>query len=419
VTQPFPDAWLAVIVKLVTGASLSVGDIIEVTTERLAYGGDAVARYNGLAVFVPLAAPGERLRVRVTDLKKNFARAVVEQVLSPADSRRDAPCRYFGECGGCQLQHINYAAQLEAKVGFVRDALERVGRIDWPHEIEIRHTGEFGYRARAKIKIERHTEGHPSIGFARAGSRSVCDVTSCAILIPELDAALGSLREAVSNNPDLITTPGAVAEIDIAAGDSAVSFEPQVRGLPGGVLNRRVAGFTLRFSPATFFQVNPMMLDTLVSEAVGEESGSLAVDLFAGVGLFTLPLARHYARVIGVESDHKAVDFARENAGANSLTNVEVHRATAGPWLERFAALHNTAPDLILLDPPRVGAANTIPHIVASKAARITYVSCDPTTLARDLRKLLDAGYEMRRVIALDLFPQTYHVETVVGLARK
>ena len=402
-----------------TAALLSAGDIIEVTTERLAYGGDAVARHNGLAVFVPLAAPGERLRVRVTDLKKNFARAVIEQVLIPADSRREAPCRYFGECGGCQLQHINYAAQLEAKAGFVRDALERVGRIDWPHEIEIRHAGEFGYRARARIKIERRNEAPPRIGFARAGSRSVCDVASCAILLPELDAALASLREAVSNNPELIATSGAVAEINIGAGDSAVSFEPQVAGLPGGGLSRRVAGFSLRFSPATFFQVNPLMLETLVSEAVGKESGSLAFDLFAGVGLFTLPLARHYARVIGVESDHRAVDFARENAEANGLTNVEVHRATAGSWLERCAALRNTAPDLILLDPPRVGAANISPHVVASKASRITYVSCDPTTLARDLRKLLDGGYELRRVVALDMFPQTYHVETVVGLARK
>jgi 23S rRNA (uracil1939-C5)-methyltransferase len=403
----------------VTGASLSVGDIIEVTTERLAYGGDAVARYNGLAVFVPLAAPGDRLRVRVTDLKKNFARAVIERVLAPADSRRDAPCRYFGECGGCQLQHINYAAQLEAKAGFVRDALERVGRIDWPHEIEIKHAGEFGYRARAKIKIERHNEGPPRIGFARAGSRSVCDVASCAILIPELDAALGSLREAVSNNPDLIKTPGAVAEINIAAGGSAVSVEPQVDRLPGGVLNRRVAGFTLRFSPATFFQANPLMLETLVSEAVGEESGSLAVDLFAGVGLFTLPLARRYARVIGVESDRRAASFALENITTNKLANVDVYQTNAASWLEKFAGTRDAAPDLVLLDPPRIGAAETIPSLIARKPSRITYVSCDPTTLARDLRKLLDGGYELRRVVALDMFPQTYHVETVVGLARK
>ncbi|HTG15241.1 MAG TPA: class I SAM-dependent RNA methyltransferase [Blastocatellia bacterium] len=402
-----------------TGASLFAGDIIEVTTERLAYGGDAVARHNGLAVFVPLAAPGERLRVRVTDLKKNFARAVVEQVLFPADSRREAPCRYFGECGGCQLQHINYAAQLEAKAGFVRDALERVGRIDWPHEIEIKHAGEFGYRARARIKIERRNEAPPRIGFARAGSRSVCDVASCAILVPELDAALGSLREAVSNNPDLITAPGAIAEINIAAGDSAISFEPQVGGLAGGALSRRVAGFTLRFSPATFFQVNPQMLETLVSEAVGEESGSLAFDLFAGVGLFTLPLARRYQRVIGVESDRRAAGFALENITASKLVNVRVHQTNAALWLEKFGGTRDSAPDLVLLDPPRTGAAETIPHVIARKPSRINYVSCDPTTLARDLRKLLDGGYELRRVVALDMFPQTYHVETVVGLARK
>src|SRR5438309_5505533 len=117
---------------------LSIGDIVEVTTERLAYGGDAVARHDGLAVFISLAAPGERLRVRITERKKNFARAVIDQILEPSPSRREAPCQYFGDCGGCQLQHLTYAAQLEAKAGFVRDAIERIARIDWPHEIKIR-----------------------------------------------------------------------------------------------------------------------------------------------------------------------------------------------------------------------------------------------------------------------------------------
>lgn len=402
-----------------TDSSLSAGDIIEVTTERLAYGGDAVARYNGLALFVPFAAPGERLRVRVTEVKKNFARAIIEQMVTAADSRREAPCRYFGECGGCQLQHINYEAQLRAKSGFVRDALERVGRLDWPHEIEVRHAGEFGYRARAQVKIERVDEAQTSIGFARAGSRSVCDVASCAILLPELDSALGALRNAVAEHPDLIAGPGTLGGVNIAAGDSAVSFEPQVRGLPGGVLSRRVAGFTFRFSPATFFQANPLMLESLLTEAIGDESGSLAIDLFAGAGLFTLPLARRYTRVIGVESDRRSAAFARDNIAANKLSNADVYQASAAGWLEKFAARRNPAPDLVLLDPPRTGAADTIPHILSVKPGRITYVSCDPTTLARDLRKLLDAGYDLRKVVALDMFPQTYHVETVVKLERK
>jgi len=400
----------------VDNASLSIGDIIEVTTDRLAYGGEAVARHVGLAVFIPFAAAGERLRVRITELKKNFARAAIEEVLVPADSRREAPCRYFGECGGCQLQHINYPAQLEAKTGFVRDALERVGRIDWPREIEIKHAAEFGYRARAQVKVERLDGTSTRIGFARAGSRSVCDVASCAILLPRLDAALGSLREAVAGNPGMLERDGRFVEINIAAGASTVSFEPQVMGLPGGVLSRRLAGLKFRFSPAAFFQANELMLETLLAEAVGDESGSLAIDLFAGVGLFTVPLARRYSRVIGIESDRRAAAFAAENIAANKVSNADVHQSNAAPWLERLAAKRNPAPDLILLDPPRAGAADTIPHIISARPARITYVSCDPATLARDLRKLLDSGYELRSIVALDMFPQTYHVEVVAKL---
>lgn len=400
-------------------SSLSTGDIIEVSIERLAYGGDGVARYNGLALFVPFAAPGERLRVRVTEVKKNFARAAIEQVVTASDSRREAPCRYFGECGGCQLQHINYQAQLLAKEGFVRDALERVGRVDWPHEIQIRHAGELGYRARAQVKLERVEDSRISIGFARAGSRSVCDVESCPILVPELDSVLEALRSAAKKDAAIIGGTKSSSEVNIAAGDSGFSLEPRVSGLPGGVLTRRAAGFSFRFSPATFFQANPMMLETLISEAIGNETGSLAIDLFAGVGLFTLPLARRYTRVIGIEADRRSTSFARDNIEINKLSNVDVNRADAAAWMEKRTGRRKTAPDLILLDPPRTGAADTIPHIIIAKPERITYVSCDPTTLARDLRKLLDAGYQLRKVVALDMFPQTYHVETVVALARK
>jgi 23S rRNA (uracil1939-C5)-methyltransferase len=149
--------------------TLNIGDLVEVTTERLAYGGDAIARHEGLAIFVAFAAPKERLRVRITERKKNFARAVIDQILEPSPVRREAFCRYFGDCGGCQLQHVSYEAQLEAKTGFVRDALERIGRIDWPHEIEIRHGAEFAYRGRAQIKVDRK-EGR--VGFSRAASNT-------------------------------------------------------------------------------------------------------------------------------------------------------------------------------------------------------------------------------------------------------
>jgi 23S rRNA (uracil1939-C5)-methyltransferase len=392
----------------VSDGSLKVGDIVEVTAERLAYGGDAVARYNGLAVFIPLAAPGERLRVQIVERKKNFARAVIERVLKPSPARREPPCRYFGDCGGCQLQHLSYQAQLEAKLGFVRDALERIGHIDWPHEIRIQHAAEFGYRGRAQVKIDKDRR---RIGFNRTASNAVCDVASCPILVPELNEALQSLRAAGSETE--------VAQIEMAAGDEAVSFEPALAALPSGAAKRTVRGVVYSFSASTFFQANPSLLGDLIDEAIGEESGEFAIDLYAGVGLFTIQLARRFKRVIGVESDREAGEFALENLSVNRITNVEFHTGNAEAWLKSSVEKPTRSPDLLLLDPPRSGAAEAVRLLDALAPLRVTYVSCDPATLARDLRSLIDSGYELSKITAFDLFPQTYHVETVAALERR
>lgn len=393
-------------------ASINVGDIIEVTTERLAYGGDAIARHEGLAIFVSLAAPKERVRVRITERKRNFARGVIDQIMEPSLQRREAPCRYFGSCGGCQLQHLTYDAQLASKIGFVRDALERIGRIDWPYPITIRQSSEFGYRARAQVKVDRNAR---KLGYNRAGSSAVCDIASCPILVSELDSALHSLRSALSGADDDHALAD-LSKVDIAAGDSAVSFEPSVAGLPDGVLYRTVSDAVYKFAPSTFFQGNPGLLNDMIDEAIGEASGAFAIDVYSGVGLFTIQLARRFDRVVGIESDAEAARFARENIAANCATNVEFHNSVAESWLKRFLESQGEQPDLVLLNPPRSGAMEAVPHIVALKPSSIAYVSCDPTTLARDLRALLDSGYELSRVTALDLFPQTYHVETVAAL---
>jgi 23S rRNA (uracil1939-C5)-methyltransferase len=402
--------------QIVNDTSLSVGDTIDLTTERLAFGGDAIARHDGLAVFVRYAAPGERLRVRITERKKNFARGVIDRILEPSPSRREPLCQYFGDCGGCQLQHISYDAQLESKIGFVRDALERIGRIDWPHEIKIRHAAEFGYRSRAQVKVDRRAG---RVGFNRAASNAVCDVTSCPILVPELDEALRSLWRALGHEPGEDQSLPNRLQIEMAAGESGVSFEPSLGGLPAGALQRTVQGAVYNFSASTFFQGNPSLLDELVEVAVGETSGDLAIDLYAGVGLFTIQLARRFSRVIGVEADTAAANFALENISTNHLTNIEFHNSKTESWLKSFVEAKAPPPDLVLMDPPRSGAAEAITHIVGVKPSRITYVSCDPTTLARDLRTLLDSGYELTRITAIDLFPQTFHVETVAALARR
>jgi 23S rRNA (uracil1939-C5)-methyltransferase len=400
----------------VTETPLRIGDTIEVIADRLAYGGDAIARHNGLAVFVPYAAPGDRLRVRITERKKNFARGVIDQILEPSSARREPPCQYFGDCGGCQLQHVTYEKQLEAKIGFVRDALERIGRIHWPGEIEIRSAAEFGYRSRAQVRVDRRAG---RVGFNRAASNALCDVKSCPILAPELDEALGSLWDSLGHAPDEDQRLPDRLQIEMAAGDAGVAFEPAFGGLPAATLKVTVKGAIYKFNASTFFQGNPALLDQLVDLAVGDASGDLAIDLYAGVGLFTIQLARRFNRVIGIEADSAAAEFGHENITVNKSGNIDFHHNSAEAWLKSVVEAKAPPPDLILLDPPRTGAAEAMTHILALNPAQVTYVSCDPTTLARDLRKLLDSGYSMSRITAIDLFPQTYHIETVAVLERR
>jgi 23S rRNA (uracil1939-C5)-methyltransferase len=393
---------------------LRVGDSIEITTERLAYRGEAVAHHEGLAIFVPLAAPNERLRVRVIERKKKYARAVVESILKPSPSRREPPCQYFGSCGGCQLQHINYLAQLESKVGFVRDALERIGGVKWPHQIPIRHARELGYRSRAQIKVD-HNNRH--VGFNRASSTEVCDIETCSVLVPELDEALQTIRRKLgcsnSEHQSLIRS-----QIEIAAGDSGVTSEPATNGLPQGYIQREIRGTTYRFGAATFFQANPWLLEQLVEDALNNQSGDVALDLYAGVGLFSLQLAKRFNRVIAVEADQAAVEFARANVAANGFVNIEFHQSAVESWITELLRTSRIRADLLVLDPPRGGASEVLSGLIELAPSRITYVSCDPTTLARDLRVLLVSGYEISGITALDLFPQTYHIETVAALVR-
>lgn len=406
-----------------TSPSLSVADVIELTTERIAYGGDAVGRYDGLAVFVPMAASGERLRVRIVERKPRYARAVIEAILSPSPFRREARCRHFGDCGGCQLQHLSYPTQLEAKNRFISDALARIGHIDWPDKIEIRAAAEFGYRDRAQIRVETPKSAELRVGFHRARSHSVCDVTTCPLLVPELGSVFDSVRDAIKSSlAETATGPRSshVREIDVAADANGISYEPDLPGLPSRPIKREICGATYLSTAAAFFQVNRFLIDELAEEAVGGASGGLAIDLYAGAGLFTIPLARRFARVIGVESDGRAASLACNNLSVNNVENVDFFHQRVEDWLQNFissrANSESLAPDLVLLDPPRQGAAAAIDGIAALKPRFITYVACDPNTLARDLRRLIDAGYALSRIIAFDLFPQTYHVETIASL---
>lgn len=372
------------------------------TAREIVYGGHALARHGELVIFIPFAAPGDRLLVRITERKKNFARAQIEHLLEPSPERRRPLCAHFGQCGGCQLQHIKYEAQLEAKLAFVRDALARIAKIEAP-ALKIRSAAEYGYRARAQFKIEGD-----KIGFNRSGSHSICDLEDCPVLVPSLRAALSQLK--------WVGATSLRGPILAAAGDHEVSLQPAPPGFRSGPLERALAGAIYRFSPSVFFQANAHLAEDLISETILDYSGKLAVDLYAGVGLFAVQLARRFERVIAVEADPEAARFARENLSINGILNATVHNLRAERWLGRYRARGLERPDLIVLDPPRAGAKESIREIAAIGPSRIAYVSCNPTTLARDLKELSAAGYKLNQITALDLFPQTYHVEVVAHL---
>jgi 23S rRNA (uracil1939-C5)-methyltransferase len=426
---------------------LNVGDVIEVTTERLAYGGEAIARFHGMAIFIPLAAPEESLRVRITEKRKRFARAVIEEILKPSLLRIEPRCRYFGQCGGCHFQHLPYETQLQAKIGFIRDALQRIGKLDWPQEIQILSAEEFNYRLRAKVKIENRLN-HDSkecakasnldrdqhqpvkIGFYRMNSHEVCDVERCEILLPELNEALLKIRDAITGPQE--KNLNRINEIEIAVsqsmpGDSRnrntfadISVHPSISGFSNAPVERLVAGSIYQFEPTSFFQVNARLLDEFVRQAVGPVHGGLAFDLYAGVGLFTVPLADRFQKVIGVEANQSAVGYANKNIATNKISNAEIVCERVDKWLQTYAAQKSpTRPDLIVLDPPRSGASEAIEWIATLSPPRIHYISCDPMTLARDLKSLNELEYQIERIIAIDMFPQTYHVETIVYLTRR
>lgn len=382
---------------------------LEVEIERLLPGGVGLAHAEGLTLFVSLAAPGDVLRVRVDRVQGKIAFASLVEILKPSPARVEPPCPYFGRCGGCDFQQLNYQTQLEAKVAIIRDCLHRIAKIE-VGEIPITASpGEWRYRARANWQVDAAAK---LIGYFERGSNRVCDVDYCAVLAPELQTTLEQVRAGL-----FVETAPPPRNIDAVAGDEGVSLAPPLAGFETEVVSRTIASESYHFSADAFFQVNHDLLEPLIATAIGDAVGNTAVDLYCGVGLFTLPLARRFARVVGVESHPRAAEFARQNLGAAKLEDAEVITARVGDWLAQHARSFG-AVDFLLLDPPRTGCENRdIAGILALRPAQISYVSCDPATLARDLKKLLAAGYLLDSVTAFDMFPQTHHVETVTRLS--
>lgn len=385
---------------------------LDVTIEKIVPNGFGLAFAEGLTIFVSLAAVGDRLRVRLNQIKGKIAFAEIVEIVTPSKERTKPPCAYFGRCGGCDFQQMDYDAQLRAKVAIVQDCLTRIGKINYAGEIKIIGSPRpFAYRSRAQWHADTRRN---RIGYFRRNSHDVIDVETCPILTGELQATLTSLRSEI----DWQSFWSEKVEIEAANSGEKVSIYSSELVEPTEEISFTLGENRYFYDAQSFFQGNLLLIESLVETALANASGSVALDLYCGVGLFTLPLARVFEKVFGVEASEKAIESARKNVENARLENAEFFAQPVGEWLSEKAE-DLTEIDFILLDPPRSGTEKeTIEQILKIKPKQISYVSCEPSTLARDLRILCESVYEIQSIIALDLFPQTHHVETVVRLKR-
>ena len=376
--------------------------------EKLVYGGDGLARADGRVVLTPFVLPEESVRVQLQRAKSDLLRGKLLNVLEPATVRREAPCPYFQSCGGCHYQHATDAYQLEQKQAILREVLRRVGHFEFEGEIATIAAEPWHYRNRTQLHVEKGR-----LGYFAAGSHDVVAVDHCPISSPKLNEAIGKLSLELPHYRSFTAT----VELFTNETDLQVHIldriPPSVRPLFDGLgSNAPIQYGAFRVSHGSFFQVNRFLVDQLVAEALGDASGGAALDLYAGVGLFSHALAGRFRSVAAVESSFTAfrdLEWNSQQAGL-AITNV---RKTA----EDYLASLETPPDLILADPPRSGLGKlAIRELLRLRAPQITIVSCDPATLARDVAVLIGGGYKIARLSLADLFPQTFHLETVAQL---
>lgn len=435
---------------------------MQLTIEKLIYGGDGLSRGpagpdgKGKAIFTPFVLAGEVVEATVVEQKPGFLRTRVDQILQPSPERVEPPCPYFGKCGGCHYQHTGYERQLEIKRGILRETVQRLARVE-PPEIGVHPSQPLHYRNRTRLKLR--TKPSFALGYYRMNSHELLGVEQCPISSPLINRAIGAMwqlgREQLVSN--------AVLEIEFFANadDSRLLVEltlpdqywkrpsqptladfvaalrralPEVAGVSGfrqtrqGLVREKVPGdlrdifgdnqltyqtggrdYTV--SAGSFFQTNRHLADTLVELVTGGRSGNCALDLYAGAGLFTLPLAQNFRQVEAVE----AAPFSFGDLKHNVPANVTVHRQLTADFLARYSGAGSL--DLVVADPPRTGLGEAVTkQLAALQPKRLTYVSCDPATLARDLKALLAAGFRIENMDLFDLFPQTFHLESVTQL---
>jgi 23S rRNA (uracil1939-C5)-methyltransferase len=397
------------------------GEISEVHIEKLVYGGDGLARVEGQVLLTPFVLPGERVSVRTQHVKGGLLRGSAVQILEPAAERVTPRCEYFGTCGGCDYQHAQYDFQLAQKQAILRETLQRLGGIEYTDEIQIISGPEWEYRNRIQLHF---ADGQ--VGFHRAGTHELCAIDHCPISSPKLNEVIATLVKAVRRRE----WPSFLRSLEVFTNETDVQLNivdttrpvaarffdwcgTLIPSLAKNAISYEAHDHKFQISRGSFFQVNRFLIDRLLNEVIGDARGQTAVDLYAGVGLFSLPLAERFHEVQAIERGGPAYRDLETNS-ANSGERLKTHKSSA----EEFLASLESAPELIVADPPRAGLGkDATRELLRIRPGALKIVSCDPSTMARDVKKLLEA-YRISRITLVDLFPQTYHFETVVHLQR-
>lgn len=391
--------------------------VIEI--EKLVYGGDGLSRVDGQVVLTPFVLPQEKVTVETSRIKNGLLRGTATRIENPSPHRITPRCPYFGACGGCQYQHSDYEYQLEQKRLILLENLQRLGGFTFEGEVNVLKADPWFYRNR----IQLHFKDGKS-GYNRQGSNQVVPVSDCFIASPLLVEAIKKISVLAQKSqwPSFVKSLELFSnetELQINVLDTtrpvASRFFEWLKGelpiVPSSIAYK-AAGYDFRISHGAFFQVNRFLIEQLVEEVIGTASGESAIDLYAGVGLFTLPLARKFARVYSVERSGPAIRDLEFNARQAGVENIDSEHAASEEFLRKI----NSTPSFIVADPPRSGLGKeATAELIRIKPKNLTIVSCDPATLARDLKQLRTA-FQIKRLTLVDLFPQTYHLETVVHL---
>lgn len=440
------------------------GELLEVSIADLSHSGDGVARWQGRVVFVPDTVPGDRVQVRLVRVKSQYAYGKLAEVLEPSPHRIRPSCIVADKCGGCQWQPVDYACQLDAKRHIVRQDLERIGGFSQPQVDPVLAIAEpLNYRNKATYPMARSATGQVQAGYYQKGSHQLINLNQCPIQDARLNPLLAEVKQDIQQQGwaiydeknhrgrirhlglrigrrtgEMLLTvvskddvPGLAtqAETWLQRYESLVGvclnlnpdrtnavFGRETRCMAGQpYLNEEFAGLRFHIQPTTFFQVNTEQAEALLHQIIQEldlQGREVLLDAYCGIGTLTLPLAQRVQQAIGIEIQPESIEQAQHNAALNAITNATFYAGAVEQVLPKLAL----QPDVVVLDPPRKGCDSiVIKNLLAWRPDRIVYVSCNPSTLARDL-KMLSPEYQLTRVQPADFFPQTSHVECAAFL---